>query len=328
MTSRRSVARLVLGLAALLLVAGGLAAATGWRAAAREAAAEARFPPEGRFVEVEGLRLHLVVAGPADGSVPDLVLIHGASGSARDFTFDLVGRLAGEFRVIVPDRPGFGWSEPAPGRESLDAQARLLAEAAAAVGAERPIVLGHSYGGAVALAWATTMPEHTAALVTVAAPAFPWPDPLPMLYRLTAPAAGQALAVPLIAAWLPEARIEAETAAVFAPQAMPAGYAAHFGPAMSVRRESFRVNARERATLKAEIAAMVPRYRALDLPVEILHGTADPVVGFEIHAVPLAAAVPGAELTALPGIGHMAQHAAPEAVLRALRRAVARAGLR
>ena len=89
-------------LAALALA--GLAALALWKARAHEARAEAAFPPEGRLIEVNGHRVHAVVTG--DG--PDLVLIHGASGNARDLTFDLAPRLAARYRVIVLDRPGLG----------------------------------------------------------------------------------------------------------------------------------------------------------------------------------------------------------------------------
>lgn len=317
--------KLALSLALLLLLAAG---ATWWRAAAREADARRAQPPEGRFAVIEGVRIHMVVAGPEDGSVPDLVLIHGASGSGRDFTFDLVQRLAGRYRVIVPDRPGFGWSGEAPGKESLADQARLLAGAAAVVGADRPIVLGHSYGGAVALAWGVTMPDRAAALVPVSAPSYAWEGGLPTFYRITSSRLGQALAVPLIAAWVPEGMIERAVASVFEPQEEPPGYADWFGPRLSASRTTLRVNARERAALKPQLAAMEPLYPALPMPVELVHGMADTTVGVSIHSARLAQAAPQARLKMLPGVGHMAHHAAPDEVIAAIDRAAARAGLR
>ena len=127
MIFRKLAASLLIGALAL---AGG-AVVVDRRAAAREAAAESAYPPEGQFVTVDGLRLHAVVAG----SGPDLVLIHGASGNARDFTFDLVARLAPHYRVIALDRPGLGWSDDA-GAKGLSplAQGDLLRRAAAQLG--------------------------------------------------------------------------------------------------------------------------------------------------------------------------------------------------
>jgi pimeloyl-ACP methyl ester carboxylesterase len=299
--------------------------ATLWRAAVRERQAEADYPTEGRIVTVNGLRVHAVVAGTG----PDLVLIHGASGSARDFTFALVARLAPRYRVIAFDRPGLGHTDRlAPGAEGIHAQAALLQAAAAQLGADRPIVLGQSYGGAVALAWALDHPDQIAALVTLAGPSHPWPTPLPRLYRINSHWFGSTFVVPLLTAWVPDAYVAGQIGPVFAPQPMPAGYDAHIGGALTLRRASLRANAAQRAGLLAEIAALVPRYPALTLPFELVHGDADDTVSFTLHALAMQAAAPGAHLTRLPGVGHMPQHVAAAAVEAAIDRAATRAGLR
>jgi pimeloyl-ACP methyl ester carboxylesterase len=81
-------------------------------------------------------------------------------------------------------------------------------------------------------------------------------------------------------------------------------------------------------TLRPHIVRMAERYPALDLPVEIVHGTEDEIVPLAIHSAPLAERVPGANLVILEGVGHMPHHADPEAVVAAIDRAAARAGLR
>ncbi|SPH17753.1 Dihydrolipoyllysine-residue acetyltransferase component of acetoin cleaving system [Defluviimonas aquaemixtae] len=308
----------------LLLLLAAFAALTLWRAGAREAQAEAAYPPEGEFVTVEGVRLHAVVAG--DG--PDLVLIHGASASVRDFTFALMPKLAERYRVIAVDRPGHGWSEPAPGGESIHEQARLIRAAAAELGADRPIVLGHSYGGAVALAWAVDAPGTLAALVTVSAPSHRWGTPLPRLYRITGHPVLGAITRPLLTAWLPDRVVTSALESAFAPQAMPEGYGAHFGPRMSLRRGTLRENARQRGILKDELTRLSVRYPEIGVPVEQIHGDADTTVSLSIHAEALARDVPGAHLTRLPGIGHAPHQVAIPAVAAAVDRAAARAGLR
>lgn len=307
--------------ASLVVLVASCAALTLWRAAALERAAEAAFPPEGQFVTVEGQRLHAVVAG----SGRDLVLIHGSSASVRDFTFRLVPDLARRYRVIAIDRPGSGWSEAAPGGESIHVQARLIREAAAALGARRPLVMGHSYGGAVALAWAVDAPETMAALITVSAPSHPWTTGLPFFYRLTANPLTRPVVIPLITAWTPDRTVAAGLAGVFAPQPVPEGYVDHFGPRLSLRAGPLAENARQRAVLLDEITALAPAYPHLALPVEQIHGTADTTVSIDIHARRLAAEVPGAHLVELPGIGHTPQHTAMQAVIAAIDRAAARA---
>jgi pimeloyl-ACP methyl ester carboxylesterase len=305
-----------------------LAAFWGWsqhRARAHEARAEAAFPPEGQIITVNGHPVHAVVMGTG----PDLVLIHGASGNTRDMTFDLAPRLAQDYRVIVLDRPGLGYT-PRINRTgaTITQQAALLQEAAAQLGADRPIVLGHSYGGAVALAWAVTRPDHTSALVDVAGAAKPWDTGLSTYYRvLSHPVLGP-LVIPLLTAFVPDSRVEEAVQEIFMPQEPPAGYMEHIGAGLTLRRHSLRANALQRANLLSEIEALHPRYAEITVPVEIVHGTADTTVGVSIHSEPLAAQIKDAHLTVLDGIGHMPHHSAPEAVIAAIHRAATRAGLR
>lgn len=321
----------MIGWAALALALGGVAA-TEWRAASRERAAVAAFPPEGRFVEVGGRRVHAVTRGAG----PDLVLIHGASGSTRDMTFGLVPRLEGRYRVTAFDRPGLGYTDRA--RPELDRlfshegespreQADLLRAAARELGIWRPIVLGHSLGGAVALAWALGDPEGTAAVVDVAGVALPWPGALDLLYRINGSILGGSLLPPLIVAFAGRRVLAAALAAIFDPDPVPAGYVEHFGPAMALRRRSVRANARQVNGLRPHIVEQSRHYGALALPLEIVHGEADIIVPPTIHSLPLSRIVPGARLALLPDIGHMPHHAAPEEVVAAVDRARARAGL-
>ncbi|MEL6522452.1 MAG: alpha/beta hydrolase [Pseudomonadota bacterium] len=318
-------------LAAKLIIATTLAALTiggalyvNARAARVERAAEAAYPPEGQIVQIGDISIHAVVLG--DG--PDLVLIHGASGNTRDFTFAFAGSLADRYRVIVLDRPGFGWSSALPaGQGSIFDQAAVLQKTAQALGADRPIVLGHSYGGAVALAWATTQPDTLAALVTSAAASNVWDTPISRFHRVTGSRIGRATVVPVLTAFTSEDYVATAISGVFAPQDPPEGYASYIGAGLSLRRETLHINGRERTTLKDEIRAMVPNYAHIEIPVEIVHGDADPTVSLDIHSRPLALQIEGANLTILPGIGHMPHHADPTALVEAIDRAASRAGL-
>lgn len=311
-------------LAALLLLA-GLVGVTLLRAAARERAAEAAYPPDGDFVTVEGHRVHYTVTGEG----PDLVLIHGASGNLRDMTFGLAERLAAHYRVIAFDRPGLGYTDRIDaGGASIGEQAALLARAAALLGADRPVVMGQSYGGAVALAWAVNHPETLSALVLVAAPSYPWEGGLPRLYKVNAHPVFGPLAIPFLTAWVPQSYVDRAVASVFEPQQELPGYADHIGAPLTLRRHSLRENALQRASLKGELAALSERYDGLDLPIEIVHGTADETVALTIHSQRMAQELPTANLATLEGIGHMPHHARPGAVVEAIHRAADRAGIR
>lgn len=318
MTSRRLA---VSGI--LAATAAALAGATGWRAHARGARALRDHPPEGEILLLAGQAVHAVVRG----SGPDLVLIHGASGSSRDFTFGLVDRLAAEFRVIAFDRPGLGHSAPLPaGDASLAGQVAVLKAAADHLGARRPLLVGQSYGGTVAMTWALDQPA--AALVTLAAPALPWPGPLSAWYRATETAAARALLVPLAAAWVPDSHVQAQIDGVFAPGHAPAGYLAHLGTDLTLRTGQLAANIAQINSLRPQLVALEPRWPGLTLPVEMVHGTADTIVPLQVHSAPLAPRLPAARLTVIEGAGHMPHHSHPAVVLDAIHRAATRAGLR
>jgi pimeloyl-ACP methyl ester carboxylesterase len=299
----------------------GLFAAAQWRAGAREAAALAAHPPSGAFVTVEGLRLHYEMSGTG----PDLVMIHGASGSLRDLTFALRDRLTDRYRVTVVDRPGLGHSDPLD-EVSLRAQARHIAQGLAGLGVTDPVVLGQSYGGAVALAWALDggLEVTPKALVLVGAPSLPWPGTLDPWYRLTATAAGRALAIPLAAAFVPQSYVNAATSAVFAPGPVPQGYLDHLGTPLILRRGALSTNVQQVNALRAELVTMAPRYPGLTLPVELVHGTADTIVPLNIHSGPLSEQLPNVRLTVIDGAGHMPHHSHPDTVIAAIDRAALR----
>ncbi len=303
----------------------GLWALTAWLAARAEKHIEAAYPPEGTLIEVNGSQMHYV----ARGQGPDLVLIHGSNGSTRDLTFKLADMLASDYRVIMIDRPGLGYSTPInPAGDSITEQARQIADTAAALGAEKPIVLGHSYGGAVALAWAAHMPDRLSALVPAATPSHPWDTPLDALYAAGSHTLLGPVMLPLLPALVSEDRLESAISDVFKPDTVPTGYFEHFGPQLSLRHLSMQATAHQRANLLSEIKALEPHYAAISVPVEIIHGTEDTTVGLTIHAKPLLADVPSARLTPLEGHGHMILHSASQAVVAAIHRAAQRAGLR
>ena len=309
----------------LTALLGAFTALTLWRAARHERRAMASHPPQGQIIDVDGHAVHTKVIG----SGPDLVLIHGASGNMRDFTNGLAEKLALDYRVILLDRPGLGYSARlGSSGATITQQADLLHRAARQLGADRPIVVGQSYGGAVALAWAVTKPDALSALVPSAAASNPWTTPLSRFYQITSHPLIGPLVIPLLTAWVRDQTVATALDEVFAPQQHPPGYNEHIGTGLTLRRSTLRENALQRANLLGEITALFPRYGQITVPTEIIHGTADTTVSIHIHSEKLVHQIPGATLTALPDIGHMPHHNAQPAVIAAIHRAATRAGLR
>lgn len=302
-----------------IFIFGLLAAATSIGVAKLEAA----FPPTGQFVEVKGVRLHVVELGlarGAPGAEPAVVLIHGASGNLEDMRLALGEKLASSHRVILIDRPGHGWSarpdcddDASPAR-----QAEFVAGALEQLGVRRAILLGHSWGGAFATAYALAFPKRTAGLVLLSAPTHPWPGN-PGWYNKLAllPYLGPLF---LRTCVLPLGLLLAAGASrsLFEPQAVPEGYLRRAAILLVLRPKTFYCNARDLALLESFIRAQVPRYVDLRTPTVIITGDRDNLVSPQINACALVATLPSAKLVTLKDIGHMPHHAAPEVIAAAI----------
>ena len=272
-------------------------------------------PPEHETVEVKGRTLHYI----RQGSGPPLVLLHGASSSLRDWTFQHVDVLSRNWTVIAFDRPGLGASDPASD-PSLSAQGLLMRRALSALGIGRVTLAGHSFGGAVALAWALDAPDSVAGMVLTGAPSHAWPGTAGRLYDLTnTPVIGWAFseALPWVVA---KSTIKERVSSAFEPQAMPNGYIEHTDPRRVTFPPAYRRNAAQVGILKKQLEAMTPQYGNLSMPLQIIHGEADDTVSATIHSIPLAKAAQNADLHLLPGMGHMPHHMAPEVFYQAIDR--------
>lgn len=319
---------IALGLGAMLTAAG---------AKYRAGQAEEIYPPLGQFVSVNGGQVHYV----QEGSGPHLILLHGAGGNLRDFTFDLMGRLTDRYTVTAFDRPGLGYTDRVPELEtgltatdgdSPQAQAAMLREAAAKIGVTNPIVAGHSFGGIVSYAWAVAgldedSPVNATAIVSLAGVTMPWPGGLGRYYTVNGSAFGGVVTIPAISAFVPKSIVNKSIEATFAPQNAPTGYADYIGAGLTLRPSSMRANARQVNTSRPHVVSLSARYPELILPIEIVHGEEDTTVPIQIHAEEIEKIVPQVATARLPGIGHMPHHAQPDAVVAAINRAARRAGI-
>ncbi|MCX8204616.1 MAG: alpha/beta hydrolase [Candidatus Nezhaarchaeota archaeon] len=116
-----------------------------------------------RTVEVSGLRLTYREAGVG----PCSVLVHGALGSSFSWIYQLreAGRLG--VRAVALDLPGHGGSQDLHGQACIEDYAAVVKGFIRALGLERPLVIGHSMGGAVALSLAISDPDLVGGLVLV-----------------------------------------------------------------------------------------------------------------------------------------------------------------
>jgi pimeloyl-ACP methyl ester carboxylesterase len=284
---------------------------------------EVAHPPTGDFVEVEGLRLHIAVLGlphGATGADPPVVLLHGASGNLEDMRLALGERLAASHRVIMIDRPGHGWSSRPEGDDyaSPARQAEIVASALEKLRVRHAILIGHSWGGACATAYALAFPERTAGLVLLSAPSHPWPGDPGWYNKLASLPYVGSLFLRTCVYPLGLLMTNSTLRSVFEPQAVPTDYTHQAAIRLVLRPNTFYSNARDLALLERFIATQVPRYVDLRTPTVIITGDRDTMVSPETNARALAAALPRARLVLLKDVGHMPHHAAPEVVVNAI----------
>ena len=299
-------------LAAGAAVLAGLAMAN--HAAARRA--ERKHPPKGRFIEVDGVRLHYTDRG----SGPPIVLIHGNAVTGDDYdTSGVAERLSENHRVIVFDRPGFGHSERPRGRAwTATAQAELLHAALKRLGVERPVVVGHSWGAIVALSLAARHKADVAGLVLLSGYYF-WtvrPDVL-LVVPAAVPVLGDVLRYTL-SPLLGRLLMPLLKRAMFSPARPTARFRSEYSDAMALRPSQIRATSVDGALMIPGAVRLRRRYGDLRMPVAIVAGSGDKIV-LKRAAERLHAAIPGSALRIVEGAGHMVHHSAPAEVVEAIR---------
>lgn len=283
----------------------------------RAVRAERTNPPLGRFLEVDGLRLHYLERGTG----APLVLLHGNGGMIQDFlSSGLVDEAARRHRVIVFDRPGYGYSERPRGTLwTPDAQADLLAAALRQLGVERATVLGHSWAGAVAIAIAHKHPDLVSGLVLEGGYFYPSVRADVLLMSLPAvPVLGDVLrhtiSPPLSRLLWPLMMRK-----IFGPAPMPEKFRA-FPREMALRPSQLRASAEETGLMVPCAAAAQGRYAQLRVPVAIVAGEKDRMVAARGQSARLHEEIPQSTFECVPGMGHMVHQTATGAVMAAIER--------
>jgi pimeloyl-ACP methyl ester carboxylesterase len=241
-------------------------------------------PPQGRFIDVDGVRLHYVERGNGR----PLVLFHGNGSMIQDFeSSGLIDLAAENYRVIVFDRPGFGHSlRPRNVVWTPEAQADLFKKALDRLSVQRAIVLGHSWGASVAVALAIRHPSFVEALVL--ASGYYFATARMDVVSSSAPAIpglGDILSY-TISPILSRLMWPAMLRKVFGPRSVPEKFAG-FPKEMAVRPSQIRASAAEAALMIPAAIASSKTYSELEMPMIILAGEDDRLIDINEQSVRL-----------------------------------------
>jgi len=279
---------------------------------------EKKYPPIGEFALIEDQKIHFLELGPKDAPGPPLVILHGASANLNDTKLALGDKLAKNHRVILIDRPGRGYSTRPDNGHDLDVQAQLIHQTLEYLDVEKPILIGQSLGGAVALAYTLRYQERMSAAVLLAAVSHEWPGRVTWYNKASGiPILGPLLRrtiIPYYGQWVAPKGV----AGTFWPQAAPIDYYEKAGIALLFRSKDFKSNAADVSHLKDNIKRMQERYAEIKIPVEIFVGTHDTTVSPTIHSYRLAKQIEGANLTIINQVGHGLHHSAATQIITAI----------
>lgn len=251
------------------------------------------------------------------GAGRDIVLLHGALVTLDDMALGLFASLGEHFRVTAFDRPGHGQSGRFGPTGTPWRQAEAIAGAVGRLGLERPIIVGHSFGGAVALAYALQFPAKTRGVIALAPIAYPELRLEHLLFMPRGlPGAGAVLNA-ILSASVDPALLPLLWRAMFLPQAMPPAYAERFPFADAAGAPRLQAEGEDAGWLNAGLIRSAANYPTCQTPIRIFGGDRDLVVNTALHGRLLAAQLPNGRFKSLEGLGHMVHHFAQAEILAA-----------
>ncbi|MBB3290031.1 MULTISPECIES: alpha/beta hydrolase [unclassified Rhizobium] len=303
-------------LAAIVLL---LAIAAGF-SAYKTRAIEQTYPNIGELTDIGGYRLNAVhLPRPATADLPALVFIHGASGNLRDQFEAFAAPLRGRAEMLFVDRPGHGYSERGTAENALPSgQADAIARLMDGRGIKSAIIIGHSFGGAIAAAFGMRHPEKTAGLLFLAPATHPWSGGVDWYYTLAAMPVLGWLFTQLFVIPIGLRRVDTGTLNIFHPNARPADYVMKTAPELVLRPRTFRNNAIDVVNLFAYVSTHAPRYSEIKAPTVIITGDSDDIVLEELHSRGLAQDIAGAKLITIRNLGHKPDYVTTDVAIAAI----------
>ena len=266
------------------------------------------------YLEIENTRVRYVEAG----SGPIVVLIHGNAGSVDDFDFKSLGMLCRDHRVIAVDRPGHGKSDRPNGTAAtLKYQTQLLHEALTRLGVTRPVLVGHSWGGALALSYAVQYPQELSAIVLLAPAAYADEGGDQFLRAvLETPVIGD---VSLTVGRLVFGKriLKKELERAFYPDTVTNEYL-RYASSLWLHHKQLRAYFEDEFSLNKDLERISKHYPDIRIPVIIVTGDHDKIVSAKHNAYRLKGSIAQSHLIELKNTGHQVPQTHPESIYNAL----------
>jgi pimeloyl-ACP methyl ester carboxylesterase len=266
----------------------------------------------GSYLDLDGEKVRYF----QKGSGKDVLLIHGLPGSIEDWD-PVIDGLAAKYRVTAYDRPGFGFSSDSVDRHTVTGNAETAVKLMEKLGLRDAVVVGHSYGGGIALAMAARKTANVRGYVSLGGVSQPTEQVMFIFYMNRVPLIGRGLAA-AGTALLGDSMMEEMVRLAFTPDMsiLTPDYV-HKRREMMFQTKVVMSLSAEEVRLNGDMASLQQAYPGIAARFIILHGDGDMMVPV-VDSRKLAKALPNSVLKELPGTGHMVQFKHPGDVIAAV----------
>ena len=259
-------------------------------------------PKFGKTTVLEDAEIHWYETGQGR----PIIMLHGLAGNLRNFTYALSERLDQDYRVIAIDRAGCGWSKRSkPEIATLQEQARIIAQFIDKEQIDKPLIVGHSLGGAIALALALEYNNKISGLALIC-PATQTVDKVPDIFRflnISSPLLRFFLAHTFSSLFGILTRKDTFEIA-FSPEPVSENFSIKGGGDLALTSKAFIKTSEDLVFALSSAPLLVGREKELNVPTKTLFGEKDEILDVKLHGEKFAE-LSGTQIKVLAGKGHM-----------------------
>jgi len=266
-------------------------------------------PKFGRTTVLKDAEIHWYEAGQGR----PIIMLHGLAGNLRNFTYALTEKLDKDYRVIAIDRAGCGWSKRSkPEIATLQGQARIISEFIEQEQIEKPLIVGHSLGGAIALVLALEYKNKIAGLALIC-PVTQTVDKVPDIFRflnISTPSL-RFFVAHTFSSFIGILTRRDTFEIAFSPEPVSENFSIRGGGDLALSSKAFIKTSEDLVFALSSAPLLVGREEELDVPTKILFGEQDEILDVKLHGEKFAR-LSGAQIKILAGKGHMLPLTQPE----------------
>lgn len=267
---------------------------------------------DGKHITVKGMKLRVHQTGKG----PDVLFIHGSIGSLEDF--EAVLPMLKDFRVTSFDRIGHGFSEMPDTRADINSNAEYTSALIDTLGLKNVILVGHSYGGSIALQMAIDQDPNIKALVLLA-PACQVAETNPVEHVFSQPVVGLGL-LRLLRPFIAESMLSDGLLYSLHPNQgdVATGFVGHRVQLWNEPGILF-TRTQQTSVVETELAEMSKQYQYIKYPTTILLGEQEGHKDIYEGSTKLAEQISDAKLRLIKYAGHYLQYKEPHTVAETIR---------